>query len=240
MYQQHYLQVSITGQTGNMPSLGMIVLSTDFTSERDYALLARRYQLEFDLYINRMRFANPMTPESLRGTLPGLQAVAEDILPGASLDAILFNCTSASALLGDRAIREVLEAGKPHTPVLTTASASVAHIRQQGHKRVSLLAPYCAEVSRSLADYFERSGLEVAALHYMGITDDREVAKLSPEVITDAACRAVVADCDALFISCTNTRAVEILAQLEKATGVSVYSSNSCSFWQAMQVIGLA
>ena len=74
----------------------------------------------------------------------------------------------------------------------------------------------------------------------MGIADDRDVARLSPRAILDAARLAVVPGADALFISCTATRATEMLPEIEQAVGLPVYSSNFCSFWQAMQLIGLA
>ncbi len=217
----------------------MIVLSTDYTCERDYSRLAHEHKLDVDLYVNRIHFENPMTEQSLAAMLEDLGQVAADILPDCELDAIVFNCTSASALLGDAAVSDAVAPGKPNTPVLTTAAASVAHIQQAGHNKVSLLAPYSAVVSRHLADYFERSGLDILSLGYMGIEDDRDVARLSPQAILDAAREAIVPDTEALFISCTATRAAEMLPELERAVGLPVYSSNFCSFWQTMRLVNL-
>lgn len=239
-YSEKRIQSVISGpSSASPPKVGMIVLSTDFTCERDYSRLAHAHKLDFDLYVNRIHFENPMTEQSLAAMLEDLGPIAADILPDCALDAIVFNCTSASALLGDAAVSEAVGLGKPNTPVLTTAGASVAHIQRAGHKKISLLAPYSAVVSRHLADYFARSGLDVLSLSYMGIEDDRDVAHLSPQAILDAAREAIVPDTEALFISCTATRAAEMLPELEQAVGLPVYSSNFCSFWQTMRLVKL-
>jgi maleate isomerase len=240
-YSEKRIQSVISGPSSpSSPKVGMIVLSTDYTCERDYSRLAHAHNLDFDLYVNRISFENPMTEQSLAAMLVDLGPVATDILPDCTLDAIVFNCTSASALLGDVAVSEAIGRGKPYTPVLTTAGTSVAHILQAGHKKISLLAPYSAVVSRHLADYFEHNGLDVLSLGYMGIVDDRDVARLSTQTILDAAREAIVPGAEALFISCTATRAAEILPQLEQTVGIPVYSSNFCSFWQTMRILKLA
>ncbi len=239
-YSEKRVQSVISGaSSASPPKVGMIVLSTDYTCERDYSRLAHTHNLDFDLYVNRIHFDNPMTEQSLAAMLDDLGPVAADILPDCELDAIVFNCTSASALLGDTAVSEAINPAKPDTPVLTTASASAAHMLQAGHRQMCLLAPYSAAVSRHLAGYFERSGLEVLSLSYMGIADDRDVALLSSQAIIKAAREAVVPGAEALFISCTAMRAAQILPQIEQAVGLPVYSSNFCSFWQSMRLIKL-
>ena len=46
------------------PLVGLIVLNTDFTFERDFVRLYNEHQPEFDFYFNRIHFSNPMTPDS--------------------------------------------------------------------------------------------------------------------------------------------------------------------------------
>ena len=241
MYSEKHIKAVIPQSSpAPVPAVGMIVLSTDFTCERDFRNLAAAHDLQFDLYVNRIHFENPMTVQSLRAMLDDLASVAADILPGYPLDAIVFNCTSASALLGDAAVRNAIQLGKPGIPVLTTAAAGVGHILQAGYKNISLLTPYSLEVSRGLVDYFERGGLNIMSLNYMEIADDRDVAKLTSRAIIDAACAAIDVDVEALFISCTATRASEILPEIEQVTGLPVFSSNHSSFWQAMKILKLA
>ena len=88
-------------------SVGLIVLNTDFTFERDFVRLYNEYQPEFDFYFNRIHFANPMTPDSLAAMEGDLTQVSNEILPGYDLDLVVFNCTSSSSILGDEATKTI-------------------------------------------------------------------------------------------------------------------------------------
>ena len=55
----------------------------------------------FGIYVNRIPFANPVTPETLAAMEGDLAAGAALILPGEDLDAIVYGCTSASVCIGD-------------------------------------------------------------------------------------------------------------------------------------------
>ena len=86
------------------PSVGLIVLNTDFTFERDFVRMYSEQQPDFDFYFNRIHFANPMTPESLAAIGDDLTDASSGILPGYDLDLVVFNCTSSSSIVGDDAI----------------------------------------------------------------------------------------------------------------------------------------
>ena len=65
------------------------------------------------------------------------------------------------------------------------------------------------------------------------------VASIPPERILSEAIRAVEgkrADC--VFVSCTNLRAVEVVAEVERATGVPCLCSNLCLLWRAARLCG--
>jgi len=134
------------------PTVGLILLSTDMTCERDFSILTAQNNLQFDLYINRIKFANPMTEFNLKRMLEDLGSVAGDILPDCPIDTIVFGCTSASALMGDEAVKQAIQSSKPNATVSTTASAAVSSLQRKGYKKISLLAPYIDPVSISLAN----------------------------------------------------------------------------------------
>ncbi|MFT4938247.1 MAG: maleate isomerase [Paraglaciecola sp.] len=241
MYTSNFLQPRLNNQyVSTRPTVGLIVLTTDLTCERDFSMMSKGNNLEFDQYVNRIRFVNPMTQQNLRAMLGQLSAVAADILPSCSLDTVVFCCTSASALIGEQEIQDAIWQSKPKTKVITTASASVASLLAKGYSKISLLTPYSKSVSQGLAKYFNDHGVEVVSLTYMDIKDDRDVARLSVESITAAAKAAVDPSTEALFISCTAMRVVEIRKQLEKELGLPIFSSNYSTFWQTMKAIQLA
>ncbi len=225
-------KISISGSLDNIdrPSVGLIVLNTDFTFERDFARLFNNQKPNFDFYFNRIHFANPMTPKSLAAIEGDLTEVSSEILPNYDLDLVVFNCTSSSSILGDKAIELAINKSKPTAKVLTTSQAVVSNIKRKGLKKVSVLTPYSAEISALLVDYFQRNSLEIVSFMYMDMSDDRDVAMVSPNNIITAAKQAIVDEADALFISCTAMRSTEVISVIEKEIGKPVFTSNQATF----------
>ena len=225
-------KISISGSLDNInrPSVGLIVLNTDFTFERDFARLFNNQKPNFDFYFNRIHFANPMTPESLAAIEGDLTEVSSEILPNYDLDLVVFNCTSSSSIIGDQAIELAIKKSKPTAKVLTTSQAVVSNIKRKGLKKVSVLTPYSAEISALLVDYFQRNSLEIVSFMYMDMSDDRDVAMVSPNNIITAAKEAIVDEADALFISCTAMRSTEVISVIEKEIGKPVFTSNQATF----------
>ena len=225
-------KISISGSLDNIdrPSVGLIVLNTDFTFERDFARLFNNQKPNFDFYFNRIHFANPMTPKSLAAIEGDLTEVSSEILPNYDLDLVVFNCTSSSSILGDKAIELAINKSKPTAKVLTTSQAVVSNIKRKGLKKVSVLTPYSAEISALLVDYFQRNNLEIVSFRYMDMSDDRDVAMISPDNIIAAAKEAIIDGADALFISCTAMRSTEVISVIEKEIGKPVFTSNQATF----------
>ncbi|MCB1754682.1 MAG: hypothetical protein KDJ38_04120 [Gammaproteobacteria bacterium] len=221
-------------RAGVSGSVGLIVLATDLTSERDFRRLMQTHQLDFDLYVNRIRFDNPVTETSLRSMESDLADVAAQILPACPLDIVAFACTSASALIGDDAVTQAIRRGKPGVRVITTAAASSRSLAALGKRKISVLTPYSREVSLGLTDYFGRQGLDIVSLTYLDVDDDRDIARISPETIMQAALEATAKEAEALFISCTALRAVEMIEAIQERIGKPVISSNQATFWQTV------
>ncbi|MGO7522704.1 ectoine utilization protein EutA, partial [Rhizobium brockwellii] len=62
------------------------------------------------VYVSRIHYANPVTPENLLRMQPSLTEGAALILPEEALDAIVYSCTSASVVIGDRNIEAAIHA----------------------------------------------------------------------------------------------------------------------------------
>ena len=214
----------------NRTSVGLIVLNTDFTFERDFVRFFNTHKPNYDFYFNRIHFANPMTPESLAAIESDLTEVSSEILPNYDLDLVVFNCTSSSSILGDKAIELAINKSKPTAKVLTTSQAVVSNIKRKGLKKISVLTPYSAEISALLVDYFQRNNLEIVSFRYMDMSDDRDVAMISPDNIIAAAKEAIIDEADALFISCTAMRSTEVISVIEKEIGKPVFTSNQATF----------
>jgi len=216
--------------------VGLIILATDHTSEVDFQRMVASERI--GVYATRIPYANPVTPENLRAMQPSLTAGAALILPDEPLDVVMYSCTSASVVIGDAEIETAVKAVKPTAAVVTPTAAAVSGLRAFGAKRISVLTPYTLETSRSMADYFLGLGFDIARFTCLGLTDDREMARISPDEIVASAKEATAPDSDALFISCTAVRAAGVAARIEAAIGKPVVTSNLATAWACLRLCG--
>lgn len=217
--------------------VGVVVLATDHTTERDFARICPREDV--GVYVNRIAYENPTTPENLARMRPRLSEAAAMILPGESLDALYYSCTAASVLLGDEAVQAALNATKPDVPVITPSLAARTALKKLGAHRISILMPYLPETGRLFGDYFSRHGFEVLNLVCLGFEDDREMARISPRDIVAAAREAVTVESEALFISCTALRGAQVAGEIEREIGRPVITSNQASIWLSLRAAGV-
>ena len=216
--------------------VGLVVLATDHTTEPDFhRLLSSR---GIGVYATRIPFANPVTPRRLAAMAGDLTGAAALILPDEPLDAVVYSCTSASVVIGDDAVRAAIHAGKPGTQAITPISAGFAALRALGAKRITLVTPYTAETTQPMADCFEEGGFDLAGVRCLGLTDDRAMARISPDSIVAAASEAAVKGSDALFLACTAVRAAGVIDRIEAATGIPAVSSNLATAWAALRACG--
>jgi len=216
--------------------IGLISLSTDLTVENDF--YSMRPTEEMGIFVNRVEFKNPTTHENLVAMQPQISEAARLILPDIKLNCVAYACTAASAAIGDENVKDVVNQGKADTPCVTPTSGAITGFKRLGVNKVSLITPYINSVSENLAQYFTSLGLEIASLHYMGIEDDRDIARVSHQTIISCAKLAAKTNSDGLFFSCTALPAVSILKELEVVTGKPAISSNQAMFWHAIRSAG--
>ncbi|MBW0159548.1 ectoine utilization protein EutA [Sedimentimonas flavescens] len=217
--------------------IGLVALSTDHTTEVDFARILAPQGV--GIYVNRIEYANPVTPERLRAMEPGLAEAASRILPGEALDAVVYGCTSASVVIGDDAVTAAIRRGKPGVPVITPVSATLAGLRAMGARRISVLTPYTVDTSAPMAALFEAEGFEIARFTCLNMSDDREMARIAPEEIVALGAEAAAPGSDALFISCTAVRAAGVIGHIEAAAGCPALSSNYAAAWAVLRHLGL-
>ncbi|MDK1491324.1 ectoine utilization protein EutA [Sinorhizobium sp. 7-81] len=216
--------------------VGLIILATDHTTEVDFQRLVASEQI--GVYVARIPYANPVTWENLRAMQPSLTAAAALILPEETLDVVMYSCTSASVVIGDEQVAAAIKVAKPEAAVVTPTAASVKGLRALDARRISVLTPYTIETSRPMADYFTGLGFAIDRFTCLGLTDDREMARIAPEEIVAFAKEATAPESDALFISCTAVRAAGVIAEIEAAIGRPVVSSNYATAWACLRLCG--
>ncbi|SDA98308.1 ectoine utilization protein EutA [Mesorhizobium qingshengii] len=216
--------------------VGLIILATDHTTEPDFRRMVASERI--GVYVARIPYANPTTPQNLRKMQPALTAGAALVLPDEKLDAICYSCTSASVVIGDAEIEAAIQAAKPGVAVVTPPMAGVRGLNSFGARKISILTPYTVETSRPMAAYFAAKGFEIASFTCLGFEDDREMARIAPAALVDLARQATHAQADALFVSCTALRAALAVTGMEQAIGRPVVTSNQATAWNCLRLCG--
>jgi maleate isomerase len=216
--------------------LGLIILATDHTTEPDFRRMVASERI--GVYVARIAYANPTTPENLRKMRPALSEAARLILPDEALDAICYSCTSASVVIGDAQIEAAIHEGKPDVPVVTPPMAAIRGFNALSAKRISVLTPYTVETTRPMAAYFAAHGFEIASCTCLGFDDDREMARIAPAALLGLARETMAPDADALFISCTALRAASVARDIETAIARPVVTSNQATAWNCLRLAG--
>ena len=88
--------------------------------------------------------------------------------------------------------------------------------------------------------FLAETGVEtVARSEVEEALDNYGQGELDPDAVFDLGLAADHPEAQALVLSCTDMRSVEIIARLEEATGKPVVTSNQAMMFQAMQLAGI-
>jgi maleate isomerase len=219
-------------------AIGLVVLATDQTMEHEFRALIRLPGVAF--YESRIFNDADITPETLRAIGPRISPGVAVILPGIPLDVVAFGCTSATMLLGEEAVFAEIRRTRPNVACTTPVTGALAAFRTLGARSIGLLTPYAPQINESLVRYFNGRGINVAAVATFDRRDDLEAARISIVSIEAAAERMAAAPgVDAIFVSCTSLRVAEVVAGLERRTGVPVTSSNHAMAWHCLRLAGI-
>ncbi len=218
--------------------LGVIVPMSNTNLEPDMMLLRPEgVSLHFaragGYDLNRV----PDSDQMRRFAEASLDAVLALLLP-ARPDVLLYGCTSATLAKGpdfDRAFAAKLSE-RAGAPAVTAAGALVEALKDLGLGRVGFCSPYTEALNREAAGFLTEAGIEVVEQAYVGEDlGNYGQSALEPAAVFDLGRRADHPRAEAVVLSCTDMRAVEIIEQLEAATGKPVVTSNQALAYAAMK-----
>lgn len=107
-----------------------------------------------------------------------------------------------------------------------------------GAQRLAVLTPYVDDVNHEIARYLREAGKDVVGFSSFRIEDNEEMAALTSDAIYRAALIADRPEAEALFISCTAIRAVDVVERIEESLGKPVVTANQAMFWQCLRAAG--
>jgi maleate cis-trans isomerase len=215
--------------------IGLLVPSINNTMETEFWRMAPE-----GVSISTARIAGGRhgTPEELRGMEKEARSAAERVA-NTEPDVVVYGCTSGSFFEGpdwnDMICRELTKI--TGAPTVTTAGAMAQCMLANHIRRVAVVTPYVELTNERLKQFLQHYGIEVARLETFDMLDMFDHAKISPQQIYGKAKEVSGDDVDAIFVACTQLRALEVIDMLERDLGKRVYSAIQATAWQAYRTI---
>ncbi|WP_187430845.1 Maleate isomerase [Roseobacter fucihabitans] len=222
--------------TKKRPQLGLIVLQSDVTLEDDMRQLL---PASVSLHVSRVPSAQTVTAETLAQMEDHLAAAAGLFPRGLCFDMLGYGCTSGTAQIGASRIAQCLRQGTQARQVSEPLSALVTVCGALDVTRIAFLSPYIESVSNTLRETLAAHGIQTPAFGSFCEEQEARVAQIDSASIYDATCRlAEETNVQAVFLSCTNLRTLEVIPQLSRSTGLPILSSNLVLAWHMLQATG--
>ena len=219
-----------------LPAMGLVVLQSDETIEQDFR---RIFGAEPLIYVTRVKTATEVTRDTLQQMAETLPAASGLFAPPTKFSVVGYGCTSGTAQIGADNIARLVRLGCNAPEVTQPVSALVAACEELGVKRLAFLSPYVAEVSAHLISVLQTHGIDSPVFGSFEESNETVVAHINPNSIFDAGVAlAAQGGTDALFLSCTNLRTLDVIEKLEVATGLPCLSSNQVLAWHMSRLSG--
>lgn len=161
--------------------------------------------------------------------IEALPQLARD-LAAADVDGVSFACTTGSFSEADyemRALDAIRQAGCRRPGTTTTAALEAIDALRVRH--LAVVSPYPDDYNELLRRYFETRGVRVTRLSSL-LSEQPE--SILPEQVSDFCLANADPSADAVFISCTKLRTLEVVSDIEARLGMPVFSSIGASLWQ--------
>jgi len=217
--------------------IGLLVPSINTTMETEFWRIAPE---GVSVHSARIAGGRHGTPEELRGMENASKQAAQDVAM-VEPDVVVYGCTSGSFFEGPEWNRRIAEqltkiAG---APTVTTAGAMAASLIAGGHKRVDVVTPYVELTNERLKQFLKAHDIDVVTLGTFDMLDMFDHAKIEPSEIYRKVREITTPRSEAVFVACTQLRAMEVLDSLERDLGKPVYSAVQASAWEAYQAMGV-
>lgn len=231
-----HLDPALAQQPGADVRIGLILIATDHTTERDFR---RILPATVDLFVSRIPCRTVTTVETLGEMAQELTRAADLLLPGTNLHAIAFACTTGAIVIGEAEVAQRIGLVRAGVPVTSPIEAALAACRALAIRRLSLVLPYVETVNRRVVARLQQDGLEVVSVVSFDQESDRDMARVTPAAIVEAGLAADRADAEGVFVSCTALRAAEAMDDLEQRLGKPVITSNQALAWHLLRLTGI-
>jgi maleate cis-trans isomerase len=217
------------------PRIGLIIPSGNSLTERQFN---QYVPPGVGIHVTRLRMTGKWRKPwaELENSLIEAAEALSDVNPGL----IVFHCTANSmenGLAHEAAIVETINKASG-CATMTTAQAITQAFDRFGIKKLVLISPYVRETNAHEVKYLSEAGYTV--VHELGLgLEPRAYAQVTPAEWQKVVHANTRAEADGYFLSCTNTRMIEAIDDLEKDLDKPVINSNQATIWACLKQLGL-
>jgi len=227
---------------GYRARIGLMVPSSNTVCEPEVSRLCPEGVVT---YATRILFKP--TPSGLRKMKGHVERAASELSSERISSIIAFCCTVGSLMERVDYDKEIIDliVKKTDTPAITTTTAVKAAFDVLKINRVAIATPYTREINQIEVQGLEKSGYGVTKImgYHENISPEtfknEMIGRLPPQIAYELGLQVNGKENEAIFLSCTNFRTVEIIQRLEEETGKPVISSNQATLWYALRRLGI-
>ncbi len=211
--------------------LGLIIPSSNRLSEPHF----RRFlPPDVAVYTTRLQMTgvhNKPLPALLEDVSRAAAALAD-----ARCDVIVFHCTANSMEHGPEGEQKILAAVREASGALalSTAQAVVEALRASAIRSMVIVSPYSQSHNDHEKAYLEALGFSVVHDVALGVPSV-DYPHVPPAKWLDVTRDNLRDEADGIFLSCTNTTQIDVIAALEAQTGKPVVNSNQATIWASLK-----
>jgi maleate isomerase len=230
--------------------VGLIVPSSNTTMETEIpAMLQQRSQLKddcsFTFHSSRMRMMH-VTKEELKKMDSDSDRCALE-LSDARCDVLAYACLVAIMAQGcnyhvssESRLSDVVAENGGASPVISSAGALVAGIKELGVKKVAIITPYMKPLTNMVIEYLNDAGIEVTDSISLEVPDNLEVGKLDPMRLIDIVDNLDVSQAEAVVLSaCVQMPSLPAIQPVQNKIGLPVLSAATATVYQILKSLEL-
>jgi maleate isomerase len=216
--------------------LGFILMSTDLAAESDFIDMVPD---GVGIHITRLKTDDLTTNETLAHHIDEMADAASRIQPDAKPDVICYSCTSGSIVNGEENVMAEITKGAPYAKPMTIATGVVDALRELGVKKIVVGTPYIDEINTAEADFLVDKGFEILDIQGLNLTTGLEFGYVTPAYWKKFALEIDHSEADAIFLSCSGIRALEVVDEIEAIVNKPVITSNQAQMWSCLRRAGI-
>lgn len=225
---------------GSRARIGLIVPPTNTANEAEWNTMAPAH---VSIHSVRMPLHTDIDSETGKAALYADVAKYAADLEQAEVDVVAYGCTAGSMVSPVDSLATFIT-GTTGCEAVTTAQSIVAALRALKAQRIAVATPYYDAMNNHEESFLRENGFDVVSMEGLGYgasgtAEFRNICRITPDEVANLARRVDVTQAEALLLTCTDLSTLSVINLLENELEKPVISSNSATFWYALQLCGI-